>query len=143
MCDYSMHAVMNRKAVVGDKVITSNFQGRSSHGLESLKPEEVGTAICLIPGTGIEFDKPVQYTNMMGKMVVDSPYRTGRYISMGNVIRSNYNDAIQFPDGTVTLLVYLKLNQTGTVAYVPEEVVKQTDEPKKTVRRRVADLLDF
>jgi hypothetical protein len=143
MCDYSMHAVKNRKAVVGDKVKTSDFTRTSSPGLESLS--EPGVAICLIPGTGVEFDEPIRYTavNIYGSPIVISDFKIGRYIRKEG-IEAEFKDTIQFPDGSTVLMAYLKNGQTGTVTYVPKEVVKQTDQPvEQPVRRRrtLRDLL--
>jgi hypothetical protein len=142
MCDYSMHAIKNRKAVVGDKIKTSIFNGHSSPGIESCAPGEAMMAICLIPGTGIEFDRPVTYRKNGYAMMV-SDYRTAKYVHIPN---ASYSDHLKFPDGSLILIAYLAPGQTGTVAYVPEEVVKQVDEPVLTTtlattrRRRVAEL---
>jgi hypothetical protein len=144
MCDYSMHALQNRKAVVGDKIKTSVFNGHSSPGIESCKPGESMVAICLIPGTGIEFDQPITYRHN-GYLMRASDFKVAKYVHIPN---PSYSDHLKFPDGTMILIAYLAPGQTGTVAYVPEEVVKQTDETppvhekvRRPVRQRLADLL--
>jgi hypothetical protein len=143
MCDYSMHAIKNRKAVVGDKVKTSDFMRTSSPGLESLT--EPGVAICLIPGTGVEFDEPVQHRDIGLNFNTPIPFKIGRYVRKAGH-ETEFKDAVQFPDGSMVLMAYLVTNQTGTVTYVPEEIVKQTEQPaKKPVSRtryqRVRDLI--
>jgi hypothetical protein len=143
MCDYSMHAVKNRKAVVGDKVKTSDFKRTSSPGLESLS--EPGMAICLIPGTGVEFDEPVQHRDVNMNMSLNAqPFKIGRYVrKTGDA--AEFKDAFQFPDGTMVLMAYLVTNQTGTVTYVPEEIIKQTEQPAKkpVARSRLRTLRDL
>jgi hypothetical protein len=147
MCDYSMHALKNRKAVVGDKIKTSDFSRHSSPGIESCKPGEAMVAICLLPGTGIEFDQPVSYRDNGYQMMV-SDFKIGRYVH--RPIHASYSDWLQFPDGTKTLIAYLIPGQTGTVTYVPEEAIKQVDEPapakkkvamSESLRRRISDLM--
>jgi hypothetical protein len=142
MCDYSMHAVKNRKAVVGDKVRTSNFGGKSSPGLESLS--EPGVAICLIPGTGVEFNDPIHHTNEGRGPHTITDFKITRYVRKEGH-STEFKDAFQFPDGTVMLMAYLPVGQHGTVTYVPEEVVKQTDQPAKepTTRTRLRTLRDL
>jgi hypothetical protein len=143
MCDYSMHAVKNRKAVVGDKVKTSDFKRTSSPGLESLS--EPGLAICLLPGTGVEFDEPVHHRDVNMNPHAPISFKIGRYVRKAGD-QAEFHDAFQFPDGTVVLMAYLCTNQTGTVTYVPEEIIKQTEQPAKkpafrTRYQRVRDLI--
>jgi hypothetical protein len=143
MCDYSMHAIKNRKAVVGDKVKTSDFARTSSPGLESIT--EPNLAICLIPGTGVEFDEPVQHRDVsVNGIGVTLPFKIGRYVRKPGH-EAEFHDAFQFPDGTVVLMAYLVTNQTGTVTYVPEEVVKPTEQPAKkpATRSRLRTLRDL
>lgn len=145
MCDYSMHAVKNRKAVVGDKVKTSDFGRTSSPGLESLS--EPNLAICLIPGTGIEFNEPIRYiaVEKHGSPIEVTEFKIGRYVRKEGC-EAEFKDAFQLPNGDVVLIAYFKIGQTGTVTYVPEEVVKQTDQPAKqpvSRPRRIRALRDL
>jgi hypothetical protein len=144
MCDYSMHAIKNRKAVVGDKVKTSDFARTSSPGLESIT--EPGVAICLIPGTGVEFDEPVSRRDVTANLGpnVTLPFKIGRYVRKPGH-EAEFHDAFQFPDGTMVLMAYLCMNQHGTVTYVPEEVVKPTEQPAKkpATRSRLRTLRDL
>lgn len=139
MCDYSMHALKNRKAVVGDTIKTSNFGGHSSPGIESSKPGEAMTAICLLPGTGIEFDQPIQYRNG-GYSPTITNCKIGRYVRRPS---NSYSDYLQLTDGTMVLIAYLVSGQYGKVTYVPEEVIKQVDEPATKTKSRMERLTDL
>jgi hypothetical protein len=56
MCDYSLHNVKSRPAKVGDKLTTHNFYtGTGGFAV----PEDVSTAVCVLPGTELAFAKPV------------------------------------------------------------------------------------
>jgi hypothetical protein len=57
MCDYSLHSVKSRPAKVGDKLTTHNFN-TGTRGLAA--PEDVKTAVCVLPGTELAFAKEVR-----------------------------------------------------------------------------------
>ena len=52
MCDYSLHNVKSRSAKIGDKLTTRNF-GTGTRGFAA--PEDVTTAVCVLPGTELAF----------------------------------------------------------------------------------------
>jgi hypothetical protein len=54
MCDYSLHNVKSRPAKVGDKLTTHNFY-TGTGGFAA--PEDVSTAVCVLPGTELAFDR--------------------------------------------------------------------------------------
>lgn len=56
MCDYSLNLVKNRRANIGDIIVTQPFWG-GTQGFADTKDKEV--AICLRPGDKIIFDEPV------------------------------------------------------------------------------------
>ena len=58
MCDYSLHHVKSRSAIVGDKLTTRNF-GTGTRGFAA--PEDATTAVCVLPGTELAFEQPVVY----------------------------------------------------------------------------------
>ena len=57
MCDYSLHSVKSRPAEVGDKLTTHNFN-TGTRGFAA--PEDVRTAVCVLPGTELAFAKEVK-----------------------------------------------------------------------------------
>ena len=52
MCDYSLQNVKSRPAKVGDKLTTHNFY-TGTGGFAA--PEDVNTAVCVLPGTELAF----------------------------------------------------------------------------------------
>ena len=56
MCDYSLMHVKSRPASVGDKLRTSNF-GTGTRGFAA--PEDPTTAVCVLPGTELAFDREI------------------------------------------------------------------------------------
>ena len=59
MCDYSLMHVKSRPASVGDKLRTSNF-GTGTRGFAA--PEDPTTAVCVMPGTELAFDREIAST---------------------------------------------------------------------------------
>jgi len=57
MCDFSLHAVRSRPAKVGDKLTTRMFN-LGTGGF--CAPEDVGMAVCLLPGTELSFANEVR-----------------------------------------------------------------------------------
>src|SRR5437870_11409562 len=57
MCDYSLHNVKSRPAKVGDKLTTHHFN-TGTRGFAA--PEDVSTAVCVLPGTEVAFAKEVR-----------------------------------------------------------------------------------
>ena len=58
MCDYSLHLIASRPARVGDKLISTSFPHTITRGFASV--DERNTAICLLPGTELAFEKEVR-----------------------------------------------------------------------------------
>ena len=52
MCDFSLQSVRSRPAKVGDRLVTRDF-GTGTRGFADA--EELGTAVCLLPGTELAF----------------------------------------------------------------------------------------
>ncbi|MGY4312678.1 hypothetical protein ACVWW1_001981 [Bradyrhizobium sp. JR3.5] len=59
MCDYSLHAVASRPAIVGETLITTTFRGTSTRGFASETDPTV--AVCMLPGTELAFAENVRY----------------------------------------------------------------------------------
>ena len=58
MCDYSLHDVASRAAMVGDKLITTKFSNSSTRGFAATG--EPNVAVCLLPGREVAFEKEVE-----------------------------------------------------------------------------------
>jgi hypothetical protein len=58
MCDFSLQSTQSRPAKIGDKLTTHNF-GTGTRGFAA--PEDLKTAVCLLPGTELAFSKEVTF----------------------------------------------------------------------------------
>ena len=58
MCDYSLDFVASRPAKVGDKLVSTQFNGSITRGFAAVG--EPGVAVCLLPGTELAFEKDVE-----------------------------------------------------------------------------------
>jgi hypothetical protein len=122
MCDYSLHGVRNRPAKVGEKLVTTDF-GTGTRGFAS--PDDLKTAVCLLPGTELAFSSEVSYSGWTISSLIKerltrtkTPHRTAifRQINLGMV---THHDALEFPDGEVVLLTRLSVGQDATVLQLP------------------------
>jgi hypothetical protein len=59
MCDYSLQYIRSRPAKVGDKLTTRNF-GTGTRGFAAA--EDLGVAVCVLPGTELAFSSAVTKT---------------------------------------------------------------------------------
>ena len=120
MCDYSLHAVAQRRAEVGEKLVSASFVGTTSRGFVS--PSDPQVAVCLLPGTELAFD---------GDVVVDSGgwFSTCRTVK-GSVARFRkinedqqhaHHDALEFAHGETVLVTELRGGQFVTVLQLPSE----------------------
>jgi hypothetical protein len=122
MCDYSLHGVRHRPAKVGEKLVTTDF-GTGTRGFAS--PDDLKTAVCLLPGTELAFSSEVSYSGWTIRSLIKkrtfwtkTPHRTAifRQIEMGLM---THHDALEFPDGEVRLLTSLSVGQKATVLQLP------------------------
>ena len=76
MCDYSLQTVRSRPARVGDKLTTHNFY-TGTRGFAA--PEDVSTAVCVLPGTELAFAKPVMRSpRVLFGWKAERPHSAGR-----------------------------------------------------------------
>src|SRR5262245_48281746 len=99
MCDYRLHAVESRPAVVGDKVVTGEFAFTCTRGFADVN--ERTTAVCLLPGTEVVFEKEVTrsfLSFLFGRPSYGTVARF-RKINMDSPIK--HHDALEFADGRI------------------------------------------
>ena len=135
MCDYSLHAMATRPAVVGETLISTTFRGTSTRGFAS--PREPAVAVCMLPGTELAFAQDVKYdsrwiwTKTIG-------FRVGKFNTINPHVRERHHDAIEFPDGSHVLVTQLCEGQRATVLQLPvvhpmgERTTTQVDTPTTT-----------
>jgi hypothetical protein len=125
MCDYSLENQISRPAEIGDRLVTSSFPMTPTRGF--CAAGEPGVAICLLPGTELAFDRPVQYAGLWGALVNFVRTRTGkigesrlarfRQVDLDNP--HTHHDALELADGRIVKLTLLQEGQTARVIQLP------------------------
>jgi len=117
MCDYSLLHVQSRAAQVGDQLISTGFQHTISRGFAPAG--DLNTAVCLLPGTEMAFDRKVEHENHLGSAIVRQPATVARFRQIDTQNPYVHHDALEFPDGTIVLLTRLLQGQRATVLQLP------------------------
>ena len=115
MCDYSLHAVASRPAKVGDKLVTSKFNGTDSRGFAAIG--EPGVAVCVLPGTEIAFNDEAKHTGFLFSK--NTGQKTAVFRQIDILRPAAYHDALEFADGRIVLLNRLCVGQRATVLQLP------------------------
>ena len=116
MCDYSLHAVASRPAVVGETLISTTFRGTSTRGFASER--EPAVAVCLLPGTELAFAGDVTYDRRwIWKRTLG--WRVGKFTQVEPEMPERHHDAIEFPDESRVLVTQLCEGQRVTVLQLP------------------------
>jgi hypothetical protein len=142
MCDFSLHAVRSRPAKVGDKLTTRMFN-LGTGGF--CAPEDMGMAVCLLPGTELSFTDEVRrwsnWPSPWNETVIS--YRTAIFRQINKDRRATHHDALEFPNGEIALLTALVEGQQATVLQLPSELQKAQEEPaaSRAVQLDWADVL--
>jgi hypothetical protein len=134
VCDYSLKDVKSRPAVVGDKLVTRYF-GTGTRGFAA--PEDLETAVCLLPGTEISFPHGLHVThrNIFGWPQRRAKYAAAIFRQVNKQSPTTHHDAIEFPDGHTVLLTSLPDGQVATVLRLPKQ---PTTSAEAEEQRRVA-----
>src|SRR5262245_34214386 len=138
MCDYSLHSVKSRPAKVGDKLITTKFWNTTTRGFCSVGEADV--AVCLIPGTEVAFDTEVEripsgFQLSIFKKTKPIVHRVARFRQIDLDNPCTHHDALEFPDGQILLLTYLREGQRATVLQLPVQAEPQA---KTEARKRAS-----
>src|SRR3954463_3501198 len=118
MCDYSLHTAKSRPAKVGDRLVTRNFN-TGTRGFAA--PEDARTAVCVLPGTELAFDKKPQSVRngFFSCKVKNIEQTTAIFWQINKSEPRTHHDALEFPDGHIALLTDLSEDQTATVLQLP------------------------
>jgi hypothetical protein len=131
MCDFSLYAVRSRPAKVGDKLTTRLFN-LGTTGF--CAPEDVGMAVCLLPGTELSFADAVRrwsrWPSAWNETVIN--YKTAIFRQINKDRRATHHDALEFPNGEIVLLTSLLEGQQATVLQLPAAPEKPKEEPTVT-----------
>lgn len=120
MCDYSAKAVKQREAAKDD-VLVSHALTAHTRGFVGIT--DPSTAVCLLPGTQLAFDKPVEVESTGLRSFIAGASNLGFTVAtFCQVEKDNsrtHHDALEFPDGTTVKLNTLLPGQTATVIQLP------------------------
>ena len=122
MCDYSLHAVTSRPAIVGDKLISTRFIGTNTRGFAA---EEVpNVAVCLQSGTEIAFERDARVDygfgwlfSILGFGIIGE--KVARFCRVNIDRHDLHHDALEFSNGKVVLVTLLGEGQHATVLQLP------------------------
>ncbi|MFY9761956.1 MAG: hypothetical protein WBC94_10930 [Xanthobacteraceae bacterium] len=120
MCDYSLHLMASRPAKVADKLVSTDFVKSITRGFSEAGQPEPEVAVCLLPGTEIAFDQPVQYDrafSMFGRARIEERVARFRQINMDDP--HVHHDALEFPGGQIVMVTRLVPGQTANVLQLP------------------------
>ena len=123
MCDFSLEFVASRPARVGDKLVSTRFDNSFTRGFAAVG--EPGVAVCLLPGTELAFQRPVECKRgwgVLSNLVIEGSVARFRQINMDKP--RAHHDALEFPNGQVVLLHNLVEGQQTSVLQLP---VKEHD----------------
>ena len=115
MCDYSLQHVASRSAQVGDKLVSSRFDGTISRGFSAVGDPNV--AVCLLPGTEIAFEGDVEFDGSFFRKKVGNTLARFRTVNLDQEHR--HHDALEFANGHFVLLTQLAPGQVATVLQLP------------------------
>ena len=120
MCDYSLHSVKSRPAKVGDKLTARNF-GTGTRGFSA--SEDASVVVCLRPGTELSFADEVRClpTGLLPWRDKVINHKTAIFRQINKEKIAAHHDALEFPEGQIVLLTFLREGQQATVLQLPAE----------------------
>lgn len=118
MCDYSLHHVASRSAVLNDTLITTKFGNSITRGFTAVG--EPNVAVCLRPGTELAFERNVECQPAFGVFPSRKiGHRLARFRQINMEDPNAHHDALEFPDGQVVLVTRLRPGQVASVLQLP------------------------
>ena len=118
MSDY----VKSRPAKAGEKLRTQHFHpGRVGFA----SPEDASTAVCVLSGTEIAFATAIRCSarGLFGWKMIVLNHRTVTFRQINKDNPRTHDDALEFPDGRMVLLIHLLEGQEATVLQFPAQPV--------------------
>jgi hypothetical protein len=121
MCDYSLHNVSARPAVIGEELISTRFSVTSTRGFASADAPD--TAVCLRPGTELAFESEAQCERPFWLRLLFGPrnlkHTLARFRQINIHDPDRHHDAVEFPNGKRVLLTNLLEGQRVRVLQLP------------------------
>ena len=118
MCDFSLHSIKSRPAKVGDKLTTRDF-GTGTRGFAA--SEDATMAVCVLPGTELAFAHEIKRLPARLWPWHDNviKHKTAIFRQINKEKVAAHHDALEFPDGQIVLLTFLREGQQATVLQLP------------------------
>jgi hypothetical protein len=131
MCDYSLHAVASRPAKVGETLVITGFRGTSTRGFAA--KDQLGVAVCLLPGTELAFEQEVKYS-LQWFSTRHTGFCVARFCKVEPRAPEQHRDALSFPDGSTVLVNTMSEGQHARVIQLPVVGQEQNvdDRPQKS-----------
>jgi hypothetical protein len=131
MCDYSLEHVASRAAVTADRLVTTRFPGTFTRGFAGVG--DPNTAVCLLPGTELAFDRPPSYERTWIFWPRKAISNVARFREINPDVPYLHHDALEFSDGTIVPLSLLRPGQCATVLQLPR-VTPSVPAPAESVK---------
>lgn len=132
MCDYSLHTVASRDAVISDALVSSRFPGTETRGFCSAG--DPLTAVCLRPGTELAFDGDVRIKGFFFRRKVGAHLARFRQVDTNKP--TEHHDALEFSNGRIVKITDLATGQRARVLQLPAgPVTKRIAAPETVVLR--------
>jgi hypothetical protein len=120
MCDYSATGVKQR-AAVKEETLVSGIISRHTNGFVGVN--DSSTAVCLLPGTELAFEKPVRALGPLFRLSATpaGSQTVATFVQVNKDQPSVHHDALQFVDGKIILLNDLTKGQRAVVVQLPAD----------------------
>jgi hypothetical protein len=130
--------IKSRKATIGDRLKCTRFPNSMTGGFSTVDDPDV--AVCLRPGTELEFDQDVDFGRRLTIFPLRFQYRTkphrlARFRQINLDRLASHHDALEFPDGEIILVTSLRAGLTARVLQLPSEDRVVVGSPKMVVSK--------
>jgi hypothetical protein len=138
MCDYSLQTVKSRPAKVGETLKTQRF---NTGTIGFAAPEDTNTAVCVLPGTELAFAKAISCRprSLLSWKTRTLKHTTAIFRQINKQNPRTHHDALEFPDGQMTLLTNVSAGQEVTVLQLPAQpaTAAETKAQERVFERRL------
>jgi len=116
MCDYSLKHMRSRSAKVGDRLVTTDFNG-GTRGFSSIG--DPNTAVCVLPGTQLAFADDIKYKHPLSESINTLGCNVVSFSQIDKDLENVHHDVIVPPAGEPVLLTHLVEGQEAEVLQLP------------------------
>ncbi len=109
----------SRPAAVADRLVSTTFQGTFTRGFAGA--DDLGTAVCLRPGTEIAFESAPRYEDPLTHTDQTASGTAARFRQVNLQAPCTHHDALEFADGSIVLVARLVPGQRAVVLQLPAD----------------------